>query len=44
MVKNKLASKLQKKSVGELATQNIPDGKFKGLLALLEPHELPKIK
>ena len=32
------------KSVGELAMQNIPDGKYKGLSSLLEPHEQPKSK
>ena len=33
-----------RKSVGELAMQNIPDGKYKGLSSLLEPHEQPKSK
>jgi hypothetical protein len=33
-----------KKSVGELAMQNIPDGKYKGLSSLLEPHEQPMSK
>ena len=41
-LKNKLNP--QKQSVCELAIQNIPDGKYKGLLALLEPHEIPKNK
>jgi hypothetical protein len=36
-----LPTKPQKKSVGELIMQNIPDGKYKGLSALLEPHEIP---
>lgn len=33
-----------KKSLGELIIQNIPDGKYKGLSALLEPHEIPAEK
>ena len=37
-----LPNKPQKKSVGELIMQNIPDGKYKGLSALLEPHEIPE--
>lgn len=36
--------KSQKKSLGELIMQNIPDGKYKGLSALLEPHEIPAEK
>jgi hypothetical protein len=43
-LKNKFIPETQKKSVGELAIQNIPDNKYKGLSALLEPHEVPKIK
>ena len=43
-LKDKLTSKTQKKSVGELAIKNIPDNKYKGLSVLLEPHEMPKIK
>ena len=36
-----LPSKPQKKSLYELIMQNIPDGKYKGLSDLLEPHEIP---
>jgi hypothetical protein len=43
-LKDKLTSKTQKKSVGELAIKNILDNKYKGLSTLLEPHEVPKIK
>jgi hypothetical protein len=43
-LKDKLNPETQKKSVGELAIQNIPNNKYKGLSALLEPHEVPKIK
>lgn len=34
--------KASAKSIIELANQCIPDGKFKGLTQLLEPHEQPK--
>ncbi len=37
-----LPVKPQKKSVWELIMQNIPDGKYAGLSALLEPHEIPE--
>jgi hypothetical protein len=37
-----LPVKPQKKSVWELIMQNIPDGKYEGLSALLEPHEIPE--
>jgi hypothetical protein len=37
-----LAVKPQKKSVWELIMQNIPDGKYAGLSAILEPHEIPE--
>jgi predicted transcriptional regulator len=33
-----------KKSVGQLIMENIPDGKYKGLSTILEPHESPKRK
>ncbi|WP_020603939.1 hypothetical protein [Spirosoma spitsbergense] len=33
--------KANSKSIIELADQYIPNGKFKGLIKLLEPHEQP---
>ena len=42
--KMNVSQKNTRKSVGELAMQNIPDGKYKGLSSLLEPHEQPKSK
>jgi hypothetical protein len=33
--------KAKSQSIIELANQNIPNGKFKGLTKLLEPHEQP---
>ena len=42
--KMNVSKKNTRKSVGELAMQNIPDGKYKGLSSLLEPHEQPKSK
>ncbi len=34
--------KANSQSIIELANQHIPNGKFKGLTKLLEPHEQPK--
>jgi hypothetical protein len=38
-----LSAKPVKKSLWELINE-IPDGKYKGLISLLEPHELPSEK
>ena len=38
-----LPVKVHKKSLWD-STNEIPDGKYKGLLSLLEPHELPEEK
>ena len=35
--------KANAQSIIELANQHIPNGKFKGLTKLLEPHEQPKL-
>ncbi len=41
LIKPLIKVKKQKLSLLERIQKNIPDGKYEGLLSILEPHEIP---